>query len=363
MSTLTSRLPGGARRRRRWRVTLVAGAGLTAATMVPTAAPAHAQAAPCDRTITANTTLTSDITCNFRVESGVVFDLGGHTVHGFIIRAGGSGFSRDVRVTNGTVVGNISFVFATGLKLDRLTVRDTTGFAVQPGDNAQVVGNRFLNNGVAIDNFFGGGSNIAFNTFEHNRTAVSIQADDNVHVTANVFRDNGAGVGIRDEDEHGASKAVVERNLFTHNRTGLGLTFQCDTVNFRNCDDAVTGTVIRANTFLANDGSGILVRGSCPNAVPPDAPPGLVLRCAGVGTQITDNLLVGNGFHPPAGLPQGDDGITVDGTADTARLITLTGNRAVHNADLGIDAPGVVDGGGNRAVANGDPRQCVGVAC
>ncbi len=33
------------------------------------------------------------------------------------------------------------------------------------------------------------------------------------------------------------------------------------------------------------------------------------------------------------------------------------------NADLGIEAPDAIDGGGNRASGNGNPLQCVGVAC
>jgi hypothetical protein len=42
----------------------------------------------------------------------------------------------------------------------------------------------------------------------------------------------------------------------------------------------------------------------------------------------------------------------------------LTRNRAVRNADLGIEAvPGVLDGGGNKASRNGDPLQCSNVFC
>ena len=55
----------------------------------------------------------------------------------------------------------------------------------------------------------------------------------------------------------------------------------------------------------------------------------------------------------------GDDGFGVD-----SRRTKLIRNRAVHNADLGIDAVrGVTDGGGNIARHNGDPRQCTHIAC
>jgi nitrous oxidase accessory protein NosD len=55
----------------------------------------------------------------------------------------------------------------------------------------------------------------------------------------------------------------------------------------------------------------------------------------------------------------GDDGFDIQ-----SHSTTLTRNRAVRNADLGIEAvPGVIDGGGNRANDNGDSRQCTNVAC
>jgi parallel beta-helix repeat protein len=55
----------------------------------------------------------------------------------------------------------------------------------------------------------------------------------------------------------------------------------------------------------------------------------------------------------------GDDGFDI-----ASRSAKLTRNRAWRNADLGIEAvPGVIDGGGNRAHDNGDPRQCTNVVC
>jgi len=58
-------------------------------------------------------------------------------------------------------------------------------------------------------------------------------------------------------------------------------------------------------------------------------------------------------------LENGDDGLDVEvgGT-------TFTANLALRNFDLGIEAvPGVVDGGANRAFRNGNPLQCLNVAC
>ena len=49
---------------------------------------------------------------------------------------------------------------------------------------------------------------------------------------------------------------------------------------------------------------------------------------------------------------------------ERSAMTKLTRNRAIRNRDLGIQAGrGVIDGGGNIARHNGDPRQCVNVIC
>jgi hypothetical protein len=54
-----------------------------------------------------------------------------------------------------------------------------------------------------------------------------------------------------------------------------------------------------------------------------------------------------------------DDGFDVKSSS-----AKLTANRALSNADLGIEAvPGVLDAGGNIARHNGDPRQCTHIRC
>jgi hypothetical protein len=58
----------------------------------------------------------------------------------------------------------------------------------------------------------------------------------------------------------------------------------------------------------------------------------------------------------------GDDGI---GVGRNARNVLLRNNITNLNGDLGIQpiAGTAIDGGGNRAAGNGDPRQCVRVGC
>lgn len=66
-------------------------------------------------------------------------------------------------------------------------------------------------------------------------------------------------------------------------------------------------------------------------------------------TRLDGNLVIGSGH----------DGINI-----TSASTTVTRNLAVHNGNLGIEAvAGVLDGGSNRAFANGNPLQCLNIAC
>jgi Right handed beta helix region len=111
---------------------------------------------------------------------------------------------------------------------------------------------------------------------------------------------------------------VIRRNVVRNARAGgIGV------------DREPRRTTLRRNRVVGNGRGGILVGG--PN------------------TKLIANRAVRND----------GDGIHVE-----SRTATLARNRAVRNADLGIDAVrGVIDGGGNKASGNGDPRQCTNVAC
>jgi parallel beta-helix repeat protein len=75
---------------------------------------------------------------------------------------------------------------------------------------------------------------------------------------------------------------------------------------------------------------------------------------AGVNADATDTLIQRNTANG-----SGHDGISVD-----AKATTLIHNTANRNHGLGIEAVfGVTDGGGNHAFGNGNPAQCVNVAC
>ena len=96
----------------------------------------------------------------------------------------------------------------------------------------------------------------------------------------------------------------------------------------------VTDTVVRRNRISDAGEDGLAVR---------------LVRKKLKRTQVRRNHV----FH------SGDDGIDV-ASAST----TLTRNEADRNAHLGTAAVrDVIDGGGNRASGNGDPRQCTHIVC
>jgi parallel beta-helix repeat protein len=72
----------------------------------------------------------------------------------------------------------------------------------------------------------------------------------------------------------------------------------------------------------------------------------------GTDVLVQNNVATGNG----------DDGIR---TSHTTARVTMRNNITTSNADLGIQAVSgsVIDGGGNRASGNVDPRQCLRVTC
>lgn len=70
---------------------------------------------------------------------------------------------------------------------------------------------------------------------------------------------------------------------------------------------------------------------------------------AALDTRLEGNVATGSG----------DDGFDVRSPSTV-----VAHNFAARNHDLGFDAVvGVIDGGGNRAVLNGNPLQCVNVSC
>ncbi len=178
------------------------------------------------------------------------------------------------------------------------------------------------------------------NTFERNGPSVSIEGNAN-HVTDNRIV-GGAGIlttGDRNEiTENHVARAVDSialddgrRNLVAHNLVARARGTQGISVGHNRPPIGGGGDIVRGNRVKSSRGDGFNVSRYDNNSV------------------LKRNVAIGAGDH----------GFDINGPSTM-----VTGNRARRNGDLGIAAsPSSIDGGGNVARHNGDPRQCTNVAC
>jgi parallel beta-helix repeat protein len=240
-----------------------------------------------------------------------------------------------------------SAVFANGLTTDqagvgvfdsddglisrnRVSRNGDIGFFVVDADDYSFLRNRLSGNpeaGMLMEDL--DGNKIDRNRLTRNGEGITVAGDQN-EITRNHVSDSragleGGGLGIFVAAGH---DNVVERNIITRaSRSGIRVSLLPEELGG---DTPATDTVVRLNHLRRNE-DGVFVE-----------------------TTAEDTLLEGN--HA---VGSEDDGFDVD-SPDT----TLTRNHAVHSADLGIEAVrGVIDGGGNVARHNGDPRQCTNIVC
>ena len=203
---------------------------------------------------------------------------------------------------------------------------------IQEGDQRNVVEGNLISGNVFAGVVLGDGkaNRISLNRVVGNGDDIVVFGDDNT-ISGNHVAD---AVGCPDGCGFGISLEGGERNLVTHNAVARtvrdGIRVAAFDPEFPTVDN-----VVREN--LVSD-AGV---------------DGLSVGTEGEGT-LSGTLLAAN-----LAQGSGDDGIDVESSATT-----LTRNLALRNVDFGIEAVrGVTDGGGNRALGNGNPAQCTGVAC
>jgi large repetitive protein len=207
---------------------------------------------------------------------------------------------------------------------NRLTASEH-GFAVG-GDHNVVRGNVVTNSGGSIDVFDGSVSTrVEFNRLSRVGDGVIVGVASGTLVAHNLVvrtgGDDRGGFGVLLD---GSVGSTVKQNIIRAAGPGIYVAHLDAPTPPRN------NRVIR-NVTTSKNADGILVD--------PDA----------AGTVLLRNLAVHSG----------DDGIDV-----RAPGTTVTRNTANDNHDLGIAAvPGVIDGGGNQAAGNGNPAQCINIAC
>jgi len=344
----------------------------------------------CGDTITSDTRLVADlVNCPdgglIIGSDGVTLDLNGHRIDG---RSSGHAIGIDVRghsdvtIHGGSVHRFSEDVFA--LNAGDITVRDVTvagaghaGILVDGAGGATISGNTARHDGAGIvitrsegawisDNHVTDSSSggiaafesrqvvIAGNTVTASRTDMAIglvRGTSESAVLGNQVSQSGAGVVVAG----GAAKNLVAGNVLRHNGSGVILDVGTHTnrlVDNRIEDSAFEGIAVVgsdrdviAQNHVLRSGQAVRAAGIAVIPWPDDA------THTADGNRVIDNVV----------LRTHGDGIIV-GRHQTGNV--LRGNHADDNTRLGIlAAPGTIDGGGNLAAHNGDPRQCVGVAC
>jgi large repetitive protein len=230
------------------------------------------------------------------------------------------------------------------------TAHDSSGLILLYSHEVRVLHNSFLRNrGHGIFGFKTSDILIRGNLLSRNPAGIAFEESNNRNeVRRNRFVRDSIGLDLGD-----AKGSVVARNRFSHmirrsgHYKGRAITVCCANHNLiaRNSIRDTDGTAIALGDF---GGVGNVVRGN---------------RIHGAGN---DGVHVFGKKKPKHTLLKRnhvfgskDDGIEAD-----APTTKLTRNEARRNGELGIAAvPGVIDGGGNRASGNGDPRQCTNIVC
>ncbi len=206
-----------------------------------------------------------------------------------------------------------------------------------------------------LNNSFRHNADLGIVTFESRRNVIEgnrvsgnegegflMEGGDRFRVTRNRFVRNGGGITLGP-----GSRNVITRNRVSRGREGIRI-------------EQGHGNLVAHNVVVAARRAGIRLGihkpsiGGAHNVVRRNLVRDSAVDGFLVGRKDAHSLLLGN-----IAKGAGDDGFDVG-----SRSAKLSSNRAVGNADLGIEAVfGVIDGGGNRASRNGNPLECTNVFC
>jgi parallel beta-helix repeat protein len=337
---------------------------------------AFASHVQCDDTITEDTTLDSDLlNCPFDGitigADNITLDLNGHTVRSDSGIPSGFGVENrgheGVTIENGTIQG---FVF--GVLLDEVTGNRVHGLTTEGSGYGVILfasdDNRIDENVVSRSR--GGGIDIV----DDPHGGVFFGSDRNV-VERNVVSGTGIdAIAVSGTTTSGALSRdnTIVRNLVLDSGSeaiqifyGPGAIISRNSIVASGTRAAGTNAIfvasspdstITRNSVVRGNDSGISVfadrTGVERNRVSESDFFGITV--SGAGTIVERNVATYNGL----------DGIRVGASPPEQPPLTVTKNTAAYNANLGILAvTGVIDGGGNRAFGNGNPLQCLNVAC
>jgi large repetitive protein len=388
---------------------LCAAVGLTAALLVLAPGTASAQPVACGQVITEDTSLQNDLLdCPGDAlvigADRITLDLNGHTISsvcetdcaGTAVIDDSGGYDR-VRILDGTirplgVAAGIALVGADRSALEGVTVNRFPAPRGQPGVGVLLSdshGNELESSGI-----FGGDPAVLLSASDRNEIVrssidggIDIRvgdglrlldgSDDNQVIHSDVTAE-ADGIAIFDSFANrltrnnvraitnqvvlgDARHTVISRNTLEEGR-GVAITMlSASDENVIRRNEAQKPLRIQGdrNRIEHNDVSGafgaaIDVSVGQANLVRKNHAIGGLDDAIAVESAATDTLVQGN-----LATQALDDGIDVDAPGTVIRE-----NIATDNGDLGIEAvAGVIDGGGNRASGNGNPLQCLNVAC
>jgi hypothetical protein len=178
-------------------------------------------------------------------------------------------------------------------------------------------------------------------------------------VTNNTITDSAAGIVL---NEAGGN---ISGNVISHN-TGPGISgsiwFEPTTIAGNTITDNRSGIAVTTSRFeecLPTGCAGTLA--ILDNVVKDNGGAGIVwLGAGGPGSQVAGNIANDNGAT--GDTTTSNDGIQL-GLDGSVSSVTVTANQARGNIGDGIEATGVIDGGGNLASGNFGPAQCTGISC
>jgi hypothetical protein len=332
------------------------------------ALPAAAGSVKCGDKISADIVLTKNLKCSgdalhivVSTENTVRINLNGYSIKGdgtgtafetVLFRPSGSQISGKLVVTGGTggKVGTVTgfasvFIGANpsggGVGLQNLTFTNlrlksnTNWMYGRAMDDVVVKNTNFIdtgNGGAYTD-----GGTVTVRNSKFVRSGISSASESYGYLYKNTFIEGGFAGGY-------ASTVVATGNSFQDCDKGISMNLawhepmKVDGNKFERCRiglelNGLTGPVsVKGNSFVENTQ--------------------IAMSFSSLAHQ--DLTIANNKFLRNVG-----DGLTGTGAGPTR----VTGNLAVGNGALGLNTPGVTDGGRNVARDNGDPNQCVGVAC
>jgi parallel beta-helix repeat protein len=222
--------------------------------------------------------------------------------------------------------------------------RNGNGLALGDSHHVRIVNNSFRHNAHNGINTGESGRNlIKGNVFSRNGDeGILVEGGARFRMTRNRFARNGSGITLGP-----SSRSAVTRNRIVGGNDGIRV-------------EKGRGNLVAGNVVVDTRHVGITLGihdpfiGGAENVVRGN----LVRR-----SHLDGIVVVGKDRHSVllrnVVTRSRDDGFDVDGSTTT-----LTGNRARRNGDLGIEAVfGVIDSGGNLASGNGNPLQCLNVTC